>query len=125
MAAAHVLPQSSELGVPHAAAGPMQRRYDPYAVSLSALSLLPLPAADSPSLYGYCIQDNGGTILAVSSNDFCIIGSDTRQSEGYSIQSRYTPRIFPLTTNTCIAVTGFMGDANTFVQKLKQRIEVS
>ena len=69
-------------------------------------------------------QDNGGTILAVSSNDFVIIGADTRQSEGYSIQSRYTPRLFPLTsTGTVIAIQGFMADAQTFVKKLKQRLE--
>lgn len=82
-----------------AAAGqPSMRRFDPY-------------------------SDNGGTILAVSSNDFVIVASDTRQSEGYSIQSRYTPRLFPLTQTTVIAVQGFQGDADTFVKRLRQRLE--
>lgn len=68
--------------------------------------------------------ENGGTILAVSSSDFVIIGADTRQSEGYSIQTRYTPRLFPLTNSgTVIAVQGFQGDCATFVKRLKQRLE--
>lgn len=44
---------------------------------------------------------------------------------GYSIQSRYTPRLFPLTQSTVVAVQGFQGDADTFVKRLRQRLEVS
>jgi hypothetical protein len=40
--------------------------------------------------------ENGGTILAISGADFCIIAGDTRQSEGYDIQTRYAPRVFKL-----------------------------
>lgn len=81
-----------------AAGEPQQRRFDPY-------------------------SDNGGTVLAISSHDFVIVGSDTRQSEGYSIQSRYTPRVFPLTSTTVVTIQGFQGDAETFIKRLKQRIE--
>ena len=42
-------------------------------------------------------SDNGGSILAISSRNFAVIASDTRQSEGYNIQSRYQPRCHPLT----------------------------
>jgi len=40
--------------------------------------------------------DNGGTILAVAGADFTVIAGDTRQSEGYSIQTRYAPKVFKL-----------------------------
>ena len=40
--------------------------------------------------------DNGGTILAIAGADFTVIAGDTRQSEGYSIQTRYAPKVFRL-----------------------------
>jgi len=40
--------------------------------------------------------DNGGTILAIAGADFTVIAGDTRQSEGYSIQTRYAPKVFKL-----------------------------
>lgn len=40
--------------------------------------------------------ENGGTILAVSGADFSVIAGDTRQSEGYNIQTRYAPKVFKL-----------------------------
>ena len=40
--------------------------------------------------------DNGGTSLAIAGKDFCIIAGDTRQSEGYSINTRYSPKVFQL-----------------------------
>ena len=40
--------------------------------------------------------DNGGTILAIAGADFSVIAGDTRQSEGYSIQTRYAPKVFRL-----------------------------
>lgn len=41
-------------------------------------------------------SENGGTILAISGADFSVIAGDTRQSEGYSIQTRYAPKVFRL-----------------------------
>ena len=41
-------------------------------------------------------SDNGGTILAIAGADFTVIAGDTRQSEGYSIQTRYAPKVFQL-----------------------------
>lgn len=41
-------------------------------------------------------SDNGGTILAIAGKDFTVIAGDTRQSEGYSIQTRYAPKVFRL-----------------------------
>lgn len=50
---------------------PQQRQFNPYA-------------------------ENGGTILAIAGADFTVIAGDTRQSEGYSIQTRYAPKVFRL-----------------------------
>lgn len=40
--------------------------------------------------------ENGGTILAIAGLDFTVIAGDTRQSEGYNIQTRYAPKVFRL-----------------------------
>ena len=41
-------------------------------------------------------SENGGTILAIAGADFTVVAGDTRQSEGYSIQTRYAPKVFRL-----------------------------
>jgi len=71
------------------------------------------------------VQDNGGTILAISSHGFAIVAGDTRQSEGYSIQTRYARKTFQLTDNVVVAVVGFQADGTALVKRIKQRLEVS
>jgi 20S proteasome subunit beta 6 len=101
-----------------AIANPQQRQFNPYA-------------------------ENGGTILAIAGADFTVIAGDTRQSEGYNIQTRYAPKVFRLsvrvdilppsavlltqpsrTDRAVLAVNGFAADGNMFVKKVKQRLEV-
>jgi hypothetical protein len=41
-------------------------------------------------------SENGGTILAIAGEDFSVIAGDTRQSEGYNIQTRFAPKVFRL-----------------------------
>ncbi|KAF8585019.1 N-terminal nucleophile aminohydrolase [Ramaria rubella] len=67
--------------------------------------------------------ENGGTILAIAGADFSVIAGDTRQSEGYNIQTRYAPKVFRLTDKAVLAVNGFAADGNMFVKKVKQRLE--
>ncbi|TFK48820.1 N-terminal nucleophile aminohydrolase [Heliocybe sulcata] len=80
------------------AAQPQQRQFNPY-------------------------TENGGTILAIAGVDFSVIAGDTRQSEGYNIQTRYAPKVFRLTDRAVLAVNGFAADGNMFVKKVKQRLE--
>lgn len=47
-------------------------------------------------------SENGGTILAIAGADFSVIAGDTRQSEGYSIQTRYAPKVFRLWVSSTI-----------------------
>ncbi|KAJ7284848.1 nucleophile aminohydrolase [Mycena rebaudengoi] len=78
--------------------GPQERRFNPY-------------------------SENGGTILAIAGANFSVIAGDTRQSEGYSIQTRYAPKVFRLTDKAVLATNGFAADGNMFVKKVRQRLE--
>jgi len=40
--------------------------------------------------------ENGGTVLAIAGEDFAVVAGDTRQTEGYSIQTRYAQKVFRL-----------------------------
>ncbi|SCZ95180.1 BZ3500_MvSof-1268-A1-R1_Chr11-2g03335 [Microbotryum saponariae] len=64
-----------------------------------------------------------GTILAISSKDFAIVASDTRQAEGYNIQTRTARRCYQLTDQVVIATVGFQADASNLVKRIKQRLE--
>ena len=44
----------------------------------------------------YPYSDNGGSILAIAGKDFSVIAGDTRQTEGYSIQTRYARKVWQL-----------------------------
>lgn len=59
-------------------------------VSTMAPSALPLTRDFNP------YSENGGTILAIAGQDFAVVAGDTRQSEGYNIQTRYAPKVFRL-----------------------------
>jgi len=96
-------------------------------VSLLLSSLPPLtsmaPVAQPTSAAFNPYAENGGTILAIAGLDFAVVAGDTRQSEGYSIQTRYAPKVFRLTDKATLAVNGFAADGNIFVKTVKQRLE--
>jgi len=67
---------------------------------------------------------NGGTILAMAGEDFCVIASDTRLSEGFSIHSRDCPKTRQLTNSTVLACSGFHGDVLTLTKLLDARLKM-
>lgn len=64
------------------------------------------------------------TSLAVAGKDFCIVASDTRQSTGYSINSRYSPKSYKLSDTSVIAMNGFHADGLTLKKVLDQKLKV-
>lgn len=67
---------------------------------------------------------NGGSVLAVAGEDFAVIASDTRLSEGFSIHSRDQPKTYQLTKSTVVGSCGFHGDVLTLIKVLKARIKM-
>ncbi|ORX39270.1 nucleophile aminohydrolase [Kockovaella imperatae] len=82
----------------------------------------PTMAADKQHAFNP-YSENGGSILAIAGADFTVIAGDTRQSEGYSIQTRYARKVWQLTDRCVIATNGFAADGNNFVKRIKQRLE--
>ncbi|KAI7869865.1 nucleophile aminohydrolase [Spinellus fusiger] len=68
-------------------------------------------------------DDNGGTSLAIAGKDFCVVASDTRQSTGYSINSRFSPKAYKLSETSVIAMNGFHADGLTLKKVLDQRLK--
>ena len=60
------------------------------------MSLLAEPTARPSERSFNPYTENGGTILAIAGADFSVVAGDTRQSEGFSIQTRYAPKVFRL-----------------------------
>lgn len=63
-------------------------------------------------------------MVAVAGKDFVIVASDTRLSEGYSIQTRDRVKFFKLTDSTVLGSTGCWCDVLAFVKVLNARIKV-
>ena len=60
-------------------------------------------------------SDNGGSVVAIAGEDFCVIASDTRLSgHGYAILSREQPKLFKLSETTILGSTGCWCDILTF-----------
>ncbi|CAO1637085.1 unnamed protein product [Jaminaea pallidilutea] len=67
-------------------------------------------------------DSNGGSILAIAGQDFCVVAGDTRQSTGYNIQTRYKPKVFRLNDKASLACNGFSADAEALVNRVKQQM---
>jgi len=78
---------------------PIQNRFDPY-------------------------EMNGGSLIGVAGEDFVVIASDTRLSEGYSILSRQSPHLFQLQPHCVVGLVGFHGDVLTFTKTLQNRLKI-
>jgi 20S proteasome subunit beta 6 len=65
------------------------------------------------------------TIVAVAGEDFAIIASDTRLIQGYSILSREQTKLFKLSEQTVLGVSGCWCDVLTFTRTLEARMKVN
>ncbi|CAG8498700.1 5670_t:CDS:2 [Cetraspora pellucida] len=71
----------------------------------------------------YPYEANGGTAVAIAGEDFCVVASDTRQSNGYLINARYSPKAFKMSDKAVLANSGFAADGNALVRRLGQRMQ--
>ncbi|XP_043463172.1 proteasome subunit beta type-1 [Leptopilina heterotoma] len=69
-------------------------------------------------------SDNGGSILAIGGNDFCIIGADTRLSTGYQINTRNQEKLFQLSNNTILGCAGCWCDTLSLTRILAARMQM-
>lgn len=69
-------------------------------------------------------ESNGGSIISVAGEDYAIVASDTRLSEGYSILSRAQPHLYQMQSNCVVGCVGFHGDCLTFTKTLEIRLKM-
>lgn len=76
--------------------------------------------------------DNGGSTLGISGADFTIMAGDTRSTNGYSINSRYTPKLFFIGgdgpenkgARIVLSVVGFAADGDALKEKLDNSVKM-
>ncbi|CAN0218789.1 unnamed protein product, partial [Discosporangium mesarthrocarpum] len=68
--------------------------------------------------------NNGGTVVAVAGEDFCIIAADSRLSDvsTYSILSRNVTRVHQLSDKTFLATAGCWADTQGLIRLLRYLI---
>jgi len=70
-------------------------------------------------------SDNGGSTVAVAGEDFVVVASDTRLTDGgYGILSRNIPKMFTLTDESVLAACGCWGDVLTLTKLVNARIKM-
>ncbi|KAK3911622.1 Proteasome subunit beta type-1 [Frankliniella fusca] len=69
-------------------------------------------------------SDNGGTIVAIAGEDFAVIGSDTRLTVGYSINTREQSKLFRLSDKTVLGSCGCWCDVLTLTRVLNARLQM-
>lgn len=79
--------------------GPIQARFNPY-------------------------SDNGGSVLAIGGDDFCVIGADTRLSSGFQINTRNQEKLFQLSGTTILGCAGCWCDTLSLTRVLSARMQM-
>lgn len=99
-------------------AGVREKSFNPY-----VLHCLGIAQANQQLRY----TDNGGSTLGIAGDDFVILAGDTRSTSGYSINTRYAPKVFRIGADDdngagahiILSVVGFSADG----QALKERLD--
>ena len=76
--------------------------------------------------------DNGGSTLGITGNDFAIIAGDTRSTSGYSINTRYSPKVFRIGgddetgegAHIILSVVGFAADGTALKERLNAIVKM-
>lgn len=76
--------------------------------------------------------DNGGSTLGITGNDFAIIAGDTRSTSGYSINSRYSPKVYRIGgddetgegAHIVLSVVGFAADGTALKERLNAIVKM-
>ncbi|MCH0628695.1 hypothetical protein JNB11_01740 [Kocuria palustris] len=68
-------------------------------------------------------SDNGGTVLGIAGEDFAVLAGDTRQVNGYSINSRYEPKVFDVGDNILMTANGFQADGAALIDRFRNQLK--
>ncbi|XP_014218883.1 proteasome subunit beta type-1-like [Copidosoma floridanum] len=68
--------------------------------------------------------NNGGSVVALSGDDFSLIAADTRLSTGFSIYTRDQEKLFTLSPNTVLGCTGCWCDILTLTRVVAARTQM-
>ncbi|XP_017885253.1 proteasome subunit beta type-1 [Ceratina calcarata] len=68
--------------------------------------------------------DNGGSVIALAGDDFCVLAADTRLSAGFSIYTREQQKLFPLSNKTVLGCSGCWCDTLTLTRLLTARMQM-
>lgn len=66
-------------------------------------------------------MDNGGTVLAVAGETYCIVAASTRVSAGFDIMTRNGNMLLSLSDKVVIASAGMQADAKTLHKTLQAK----
>ncbi|KAG5329242.1 PSB1 protein, partial [Acromyrmex charruanus] len=69
-------------------------------------------------------SDNGGSVVALAGDDFCVIAADTRLSTGFTIHTRNQDKLFPLSDTTILGCSGCWCDTTTLTRLLSARMQM-
>ena len=70
-------------------------------------------------------NDNGGSTVAIAGDNYAIVASDTRLTDGgYGILSRNLPKLYNLTDNIVLGATGCHADVLTLTRLIGARIKM-
>lgn len=68
--------------------------------------------------------DNGGSVIALAGDDFCVMAADTRLSAGFSIYTREQQKLFPLSKKTVLGCSGCWCDTLALTRLLTARMQM-
>lgn len=112
-------------------AAPIEHRFEPYEdnggyvfwLHLTSPQLILQKYSISLIQHFHCLAVYS-TSVAIAGEDFCVVASDTRQSNGYIINSRFSPKAYKMSSTAVLSCNGFHADGLTLKKVLEQKMKV-